>query len=67
MLIMGFRVSLSWDVYAPQLYYESPINSHLAHTRFGEGIDPKDDYVLSVVFENNEERVFDVKPYLEIG
>ena len=28
---------------------------------------PKDDYVLSVVFENNEERVFDVKPYLEIG
>jgi len=28
---------------------------------------PKDDYVLLVVFENNERRVFDVKPYMEIG
>ena len=28
---------------------------------------PEDNYVLSVIFENNEKRVFDVKPYIEIG
>jgi len=28
---------------------------------------PKDDYVLLIVFENNEKRVFDVKPYIETG
>ena len=28
---------------------------------------PLDDYRLSLVFENSEEKIFDVKPYLEIG
>jgi hypothetical protein len=26
-----------------------------------------DNYTLSIVFENNEERVFDVKPYMDKG
>lgn len=30
-------------------------------------VQPRDDYVLLVIFENDERRVFDVKPYLEIG
>ena len=28
---------------------------------------PLDDYRLEVVFENGEQRVFDVKPYLQYG
>lgn len=30
-------------------------------------VHPSDDYTLNIVFENNEEKVFDVKPYLEKG
>ncbi len=30
-------------------------------------VHPKDDYTLSIVFENDEERIFDVKPYLDKG
>jgi hypothetical protein len=30
-------------------------------------VKPLEDYHLLLKFENNEERVFDVKPYLEIG
>jgi hypothetical protein len=28
---------------------------------------PLDDYKLLLAFENSEEKIFDVKPYLEIG
>jgi hypothetical protein len=28
---------------------------------------PNNDYTLTIVFENDEERVFDVKPYLDKG
>lgn len=28
---------------------------------------PLDDYKLLIGFENNEQKIFDVKPYLEIG
>ena len=31
------------------------------------GVKPMDDYKLSLTFENNEQKVFDVSPYLEIG
>jgi hypothetical protein len=30
-------------------------------------VHPSDDYTLSIIFDNNEERVFDVKPYLDKG
>ena len=30
-------------------------------------VKPLENYYLLLKFENNEERVFDVKPYLEIG
>lgn len=30
-------------------------------------VHPCDDYTLSLIFDNKEERVFDVKPYLEKG
>jgi len=30
-------------------------------------VHPNDDYTLTIVFENNEEKVFDVKPYLDKG
>lgn len=30
-------------------------------------VHPSDDYTLIIVFENNEERVFDVKPYMDKG
>jgi hypothetical protein len=30
-------------------------------------VKPLEDYKLLLKFENNEERVFDIKPYLEIG
>ncbi len=30
-------------------------------------VKPLEDYELLLTFENGEERVFDVKPYLEIG
>ncbi|SFP20743.1 DUF2442 domain-containing protein [Hydrogenimonas thermophila] len=30
-------------------------------------VKPLEDYTLLLKFENNEERIFDVKPYLEIG
>jgi hypothetical protein len=28
---------------------------------------PKSNYTLTLLFDNDEKRVFDVKPYLEIG
>ncbi len=28
---------------------------------------PNDDYTLSILFDNNEQRIFDVKPYLDKG
>ncbi len=31
------------------------------------GVKPMDGYKLSLTFENNEQKVFDVSPYLEIG
>ncbi|MBF0336819.1 MAG: DUF2442 domain-containing protein [Nitrospirae bacterium] len=30
-------------------------------------VHPREDYTLTLVFDNNEERVFDVKPYLNKG
>jgi len=30
-------------------------------------VHPLDDYCLSLVFENGEQRIFDVKPYLQRG
>lgn len=30
-------------------------------------VHPSEDYTLSIIFDNNEERVFDVKPYLDKG
>ncbi len=30
-------------------------------------VEPLEDYYLLLKFENDEERIFDVKPYLEIG
>ena len=30
-------------------------------------VHPSDDYTLNIIFDNNEERVFDVKPYLDKG
>ncbi len=30
-------------------------------------VKPQDDYLLHLTFENGEERLFDMKPYLEIG
>jgi hypothetical protein len=30
-------------------------------------VKPLEDYKLLLKFENNEERIFDIKPYLEIG
>ncbi len=30
-------------------------------------VKPLEDYYLLLKFENNEERIFDVKPYLDIG
>ena len=30
-------------------------------------VKPLEDYNLLLKFENNEEKIFDVKPYLEIG
>jgi len=30
-------------------------------------VHPNDDYTLTIIFENNEERIFDVKPYLDKG
>jgi hypothetical protein len=30
-------------------------------------VHPEDDYTLSLLFDNNEKRVFDVKPYLDKG
>lgn len=28
---------------------------------------PKEDFTLDIIFENNEEKIFDVKPYLDKG
>jgi hypothetical protein len=30
-------------------------------------VKPQDDYVLLLTFENNEQRLFDMKPYLDFG
>lgn len=30
-------------------------------------VHPNDDYTLTIIFENDEKRVFDVKPYLDKG
>ncbi|OFX56788.1 MAG: hypothetical protein A2046_11690 [Bacteroidetes bacterium GWA2_30_7] len=30
-------------------------------------VKPQDDYLLLLVFENEEKRIFDLKPYLNIG
>ena len=30
-------------------------------------VKPNSDYTLTLLFDNNEKKVFDVKPYLEIG
>ena len=30
-------------------------------------VHPNQDFTLNIVFENNEEKVFDVKPYLDKG
>ncbi len=30
-------------------------------------VQPNDDYTLHIVFDNNEHRIFDVKPYLDKG
>jgi hypothetical protein len=30
-------------------------------------VHPNEDFTLDIVFENNEEKVFDVKPYLDKG
>jgi hypothetical protein len=30
-------------------------------------VHPNEDYTLSILFDNNEEKIFDVKPYLEKG
>ena len=30
-------------------------------------VQPLNDYTLELTFENNETRIFDVKPYLDIG
>ena len=32
-----------------------------------KAVKPLDNYTLLLKFENNEEKVFDVKPYLDIG
>jgi len=32
-----------------------------------KNVKPLEDYYLLLKFENNEEKIFDVKPYLEIG
>ncbi|MFH2124500.1 MAG: DUF2442 domain-containing protein [Pseudomonadota bacterium] len=32
-----------------------------------KAVHPGDNYTLNILFENNEERVFDVKPYLDKG
>jgi hypothetical protein len=32
-----------------------------------KNVQPLDDFKLYIVFENGEERIFDVKPYLEKG
>ena len=32
-----------------------------------KAVKPQDDYVLSITFENGEERLFDMKPYLDFG
>ena len=28
---------------------------------------PNPDYTLTLIFDNNEKKIFDVKPYLEVG
>ena len=30
-------------------------------------VKPNADYTLMLIFDNNEKRIFDVKPYLEVG
>jgi hypothetical protein len=30
-------------------------------------VKPLDDYKMEIVFENNEKKIFDVSPYLELG
>lgn len=30
-------------------------------------VNPKSDYTLEIVFTNRERKIFDVKPYLEVG
>lgn len=32
-----------------------------------EAVHPTDDFALHILFDNNEERIFDVKPYMEKG
>ncbi len=32
-----------------------------------KAVEPLENYYLLLKFENDEERIFDVKPYLEIG
>ena len=32
-----------------------------------EKVVPNDDYTINIVFDNEEEKVFDVKPYLDKG
>ena len=30
-------------------------------------VEPRNDYLLEIVFDNNEKKLFDVKPYLDFG
>ncbi len=30
-------------------------------------VEPKEDFILKLYFENGEQKIFDVKPYLHIG
>jgi len=32
-----------------------------------KNVRPNEDYTLSLIFENDEEKIFDVKPYLDRG
>ena len=32
-----------------------------------KAVKPQDDYVLLLTFENDEQRLFDMKPYLDFG
>jgi hypothetical protein len=32
-----------------------------------KAVKPQDDYILLLTFENDEQRIFDMKPYLDFG